>query len=152
MQMYQVEGHEPSLLPEGKVWRYVWGDEFDGDTLDTNKWSFRLHFWGRRFPAYTAGTARSLRRTRVSITASRTRQTAFTDLALTGARMDMSFTVTAWKRRVQAGLCRRWSSLSCLRRSAKVTATGTWTSRPTSCGARFYPTALPLTTSACLMK
>lgn len=53
MQLYQVDGHEPSFLPDGKVWRYVWGDEFDGDTLDMSKWSFRLNFWGRRFPAYT---------------------------------------------------------------------------------------------------
>ena len=53
MQLYQVDGHEPSLLPEGKAWRYVWGDEFDGDTLDMSKWSFRLNFWGERFPAYT---------------------------------------------------------------------------------------------------
>ena len=53
MQEFKVDGHEPSLLPEGKKWEYVWGDEFDGDTLDRSKWSFRLNFWGRRFLPYT---------------------------------------------------------------------------------------------------
>lgn len=53
MQEFKVDGHEPSLLPEGKKWKYVWGDEFDGDTLDMSKWSFRLNFWGRRFLTYT---------------------------------------------------------------------------------------------------
>lgn len=53
MQEFKVDGHEPSLLPEGKKWEYVWGDEFDGDTLDMSKWSFRLNFWGRRFLPYT---------------------------------------------------------------------------------------------------
>lgn len=40
----------PSLLPEGKTFKYVWGDEFDGTSLDTSKWSYRTNFWGRPAP------------------------------------------------------------------------------------------------------
>ena len=43
-----VEGHEPSLLPDGKSFELVWHDEFDGDRLDESKWSYRTNFWGRR--------------------------------------------------------------------------------------------------------
>ena len=53
MQEYKIEGHEPSLLPEGKKWALAWSDEFDGDTLDTDKWGFRLKFWGENGVAYT---------------------------------------------------------------------------------------------------
>ncbi len=52
MERFEVEGHEPSLLPEGK-WKLVWADEFDGTELDRSKWGFRLNFWGERFDAYT---------------------------------------------------------------------------------------------------
>jgi hypothetical protein len=47
-----VKGHEPSLLPAGKDWKLIWNDEFDGTELDRSKWTFRTHFWGRRFPAF----------------------------------------------------------------------------------------------------
>ena len=50
---YIVENHEPSLLPEGKEWKLVWNDEFDGDTLDETKWDFRLHLFHKPHPAYT---------------------------------------------------------------------------------------------------
>jgi len=53
MKEYKVEGHESSFLPEGKEWKLVWSDEFDGKELDRTKWDFRLNFWGNRFPAYT---------------------------------------------------------------------------------------------------
>ncbi len=43
-----VEGREPSLLPNGRKFRLVWHDEFDGDRLDESKWSYRTNFWGRR--------------------------------------------------------------------------------------------------------
>ena len=43
-----VPGHEPSLLPEGRRFRLVWHDEFDGNSLDESKWSYRTNFWGRR--------------------------------------------------------------------------------------------------------
>lgn len=46
-------GHIESKLPEGKKWKLVWADEFDGDTLDMNKWSFRHHLFHRHFPSYT---------------------------------------------------------------------------------------------------
>lgn len=53
MQKFTVEGHEPSFLPSEKNWTLVWADEFDGTTLDTTKWDFRLDFWGVRGAAYT---------------------------------------------------------------------------------------------------
>lgn len=43
-----VEGREASLLPEGKQFKLVWNDEFDGTALDAAKWSYRTNFWGRR--------------------------------------------------------------------------------------------------------
>ena len=43
-----VEGHEASLLPDGKKFKLVWHDEFDGNSLDESKWSYRTNFWGRR--------------------------------------------------------------------------------------------------------
>lgn len=53
MQKFEVEGHAPSLLPDGLRFKQVWADEFDGDSLDRSKWGFRLHFWGKRFPTFT---------------------------------------------------------------------------------------------------
>ena len=53
MQKYEVEGHEPSFLPDGKKWKQVWSDEFDGERLDTDKWSFRLNYWGYPAEQYT---------------------------------------------------------------------------------------------------
>jgi len=41
------EGRAPSLLPDGKRFKFVWGDEFDGTALDDSKWSYRTNFWGR---------------------------------------------------------------------------------------------------------
>ena len=52
MKKFEIEGHEPSFLPEGE-WELIFSDEFDGDTLDRSKWDFRLDFWGKRFEAYT---------------------------------------------------------------------------------------------------
>ena len=43
-----VEGRAPSLLPDGYKFKLVWNDEFDGDSLDGSKWSYRTNFWGRR--------------------------------------------------------------------------------------------------------
>ena len=45
--------HANSLLPAGKRWKLVWQDEFDGDALDSDKWNFRLNFWGYRSPTFT---------------------------------------------------------------------------------------------------
>ena len=52
MQKFEVKDHEPSFLPEGN-WKLVWADEFDGTELDRSKWTFRLNYWGKPFPAYT---------------------------------------------------------------------------------------------------
>ena len=52
MQKFEIEGHEPSLLPDG-TWKLVWSDEFDGTELDRSKWDFRLNFWGRRYQTFT---------------------------------------------------------------------------------------------------
>ena len=45
---FPVDGHAPSLLPEGHEFRLVWNDEFDGDRLDETKGGYRTNFWGRR--------------------------------------------------------------------------------------------------------
>ena len=42
-----------SQLPEGKQWRLVWNDEFDGKELDTSKWDFRLHIMQTRYETWT---------------------------------------------------------------------------------------------------
>ena len=52
MKKFEVNGHEPSFLPEGE-WKLVWNDEFDGTELDRSKWDFRLNFWGKKAQAYT---------------------------------------------------------------------------------------------------
>lgn len=45
--------HVESLLPEGKKWKIVWHDEFDGPTLDRSKWDYRLHMLHRRHETWT---------------------------------------------------------------------------------------------------
>ena len=35
--------HVKSLLPKNKSWKMIWNDEFDGNTPDRSKWSFRTH-------------------------------------------------------------------------------------------------------------
>lgn len=52
MKEYLVEGHAPSLLPEGD-WELVWNDEFDGTELDKTKWDYRLCMMGKVHPAWT---------------------------------------------------------------------------------------------------
>ncbi|MBQ4354469.1 MAG: glycoside hydrolase family 16 protein, partial [Clostridia bacterium] len=47
MKEFGIEGHEPSLLPEGD-WTLVWADEFDGTELDRTKWDYRLSIMGKR--------------------------------------------------------------------------------------------------------
>ena len=49
---FEVEGHEPSLLPKGKKFKLAWADEFDGGTLDKSKWGFRTHFWQHKAPQF----------------------------------------------------------------------------------------------------
>jgi len=53
MKVFEVPGHEPSLVPKDFDWKLVWHDEFDGTELDRSKWDFRLNFWGKRFQTYT---------------------------------------------------------------------------------------------------
>ena len=45
--------HVESILPSGKKWKLVWNDEFDGDTLDTSKWNYRLHLLQKRHRTFT---------------------------------------------------------------------------------------------------
>ena len=52
MLQYHVDGHADSLLPEGRNWKLVWSDEFDGTELDTSKWDYRLNMMGKRHPAW----------------------------------------------------------------------------------------------------
>ncbi len=40
-------------LPEGKKWKLIWNDEFDGTSLDTTKWGFRLHIMQTRHQTFT---------------------------------------------------------------------------------------------------
>jgi len=42
-----------SQLPEGKKWKLVWSDEFDGRELDKTKWDFRLHIMQTRHQTFT---------------------------------------------------------------------------------------------------
>ena len=46
MKQYEVAGHAPSLVPEGKNWKLVFSDEFDGRELDRSKWDFRREIMG----------------------------------------------------------------------------------------------------------
>jgi hypothetical protein len=43
MKVFEVPGHEPSLVPKDFDWKLVWHDEFDGTELDRSKWDFRLN-------------------------------------------------------------------------------------------------------------
>jgi beta-glucanase (GH16 family) len=45
--------HVESELPNGKQWKLVWNDEFDGNSLDTTKWGFRLHIMQTRHETWT---------------------------------------------------------------------------------------------------
>ena len=51
MNIYKVDGHENSILPEGN-WKLVWNDEFDGNELDTSKWDYRTCMMGKVHPAW----------------------------------------------------------------------------------------------------
>lgn len=53
MKEYKVDGQQPSLLPEGKKWKLVWSDEFEGTILDRSKWSFRTNYWGYKADQFT---------------------------------------------------------------------------------------------------
>lgn len=48
MKEFIVEGHASSFLPEGRDWKLVWHDEFDGTELDRTKWDYRLCMMGKR--------------------------------------------------------------------------------------------------------
>ena len=34
------------LAPEGEAWTLVWADEFEGDAIDSSKWTFDVDCWG----------------------------------------------------------------------------------------------------------
>ena len=53
MKIFEVDGHSPSLLPDGVELELVWSDEFDGDEIDGTKWDYRLCMMGKRHPAWT---------------------------------------------------------------------------------------------------
>lgn len=51
MRFFEVEGHEPSFLPDGE-WTLTWADEFDGDKLNEDVWDFRTSMMGVEWPAW----------------------------------------------------------------------------------------------------
>ena len=53
MKIYEVENHEPSILPDNVELELVWADEFDGTELDTSKWDYRMSMMGTPWPAWT---------------------------------------------------------------------------------------------------
>jgi len=53
MNEYKIGNHESSFLPEGKNWKLIWSDEFDGTELDTSKWDYRLSMMGMKWSAWT---------------------------------------------------------------------------------------------------
>lgn len=52
MKKFNVENHEPSMVPDGE-WKLVWSDEFDGTELDRTKWDYRMSMMGMKWPAWT---------------------------------------------------------------------------------------------------
>lgn len=50
---FKVTNHEDSWLPEGKRFKLVWQDEFDGTELDSSKWDYRRSMMGLEWPAWT---------------------------------------------------------------------------------------------------
>ncbi len=53
MQTYEVTGHRPTYLPDGKSFKLVWADEFDGDTLDRSMWDYRMSMMHQNWPSWT---------------------------------------------------------------------------------------------------
>ena len=53
MKKFEVAGHEPSLLPDNMDFTLVFSDEFDGYTLDREKWDYRCSMMGKTHPAWT---------------------------------------------------------------------------------------------------
>lgn len=47
----------PSQLPQGKQWKLVWSDEFNGTQLDRSKWDFRLHLMQQRHGTWVEDAA-----------------------------------------------------------------------------------------------
>ena len=52
MKEYEIKDHAPSLLPDGLDFELVWSDEFDGETVDTEKWDYRLCMMQKRHAAW----------------------------------------------------------------------------------------------------
>ena len=48
-----TENRIETRLPEGKAWKLIWSDEFNGNALDTTKWGFRLHIMQTRHQTFT---------------------------------------------------------------------------------------------------
>lgn len=50
--------HKPSFLPNGKRWKLIFHDEFDGDRLDTSKWEYRAYMLQHRRECFAQEGAR----------------------------------------------------------------------------------------------
>lgn len=48
-----ISQNAESNLPDDKDWKLVWNDEFEGNTLDTTKWGFRLSIMQTRHNTWT---------------------------------------------------------------------------------------------------
>ena len=47
----------PSRPPQGRKWKLVWSDEFNGAELDRTKWDFRLYMMHQRHKTWTEDAA-----------------------------------------------------------------------------------------------
>ena len=50
---YVIAEHESSILPDGKNWKLVWSDEFDGVVIDGSRWRFREYMMGHRHKTWS---------------------------------------------------------------------------------------------------
>ncbi len=53
MSKFEVKDHAPSILPDGRKFKLIWSDEFDGTELDRSKWDFRMSMMQKDHPAWT---------------------------------------------------------------------------------------------------
>lgn len=85
-----IRPHQPSpetltQQMDGDEWVLVWSDEFDGETLDTTKWTYDIGNWAGAITSCNT-TPRAARRTHASKTATSSSKPARTIWAIPGPR------------------------------------------------------------------